>query len=188
MPLKDRRNEYSWPETIIDQIKLSTAKERYSIDEDITLTLKFRLVGGLREAFNPEVWTIAWEDYDKNLRLMLQSYIGIVRVGFMLRKVTEVKKEVRKATFYWSRDPDLPYRIWTLIIPEDGGAPKIPASVEDAKSKMFDFTKRFDVSAALLGRGKHKLVGIAKVKWGRRSYIEKGEVSRRSEAIEVYVE
>ena len=88
-------------------------------------------------------------------------------------------KEVRRAKFYWSRDPDLPYRIWTAIIHEDGSAPIIPDSVEDAKSKFLDVVKLFEIPASALGRGSHKIVGSVDIAWGRRSYLEKGSALRK---------
>jgi len=104
------------------------------------------------------------------------------------RTLAEVKKEVRKASFYWSRDPDLPYRIWAMIVPEDGGPPKIPVSVEDAKSKMLDVEKEFRIPASSLGQGRHRLVADATGKWGRRSFIEKGEANSKSKPLVIQIE
>jgi len=185
--LKDRRSDYSWPETRLSQLQLVADKKSYSISETIRLSVNFRITGGLREAFHPDVWTVAWEDFDKILRLTLKTVLrsqGIVRS----RKLGESKKDVRKASFYWSRDPDLPYRIWAMIVPEDGGPPQIPRSVEDAKSKMLDVEKELQIPASALGAGSHKLVADVNAKWGRRSFIEKGEVSSKSKPLVVQIE
>ncbi len=182
MSLRNRRGEYSWPETRIQGVELMTERKSYSLADTVNASLGFRIVGGLREAFNPEVWTMSWEDFDKILRLTFEMSLGVQR-GPLTRKLSGAKKQVRKASFYWSRDPDLPYRIWPMIVPEDGGPPKIPVSVEDAKSKMLDFTKTFDFPASSLGSGKHKLVGRVQAKWGRRSFIEKGAVSSASRPV-----
>jgi len=155
--------------------------------ETVTANLSFRIVGGLREAFHPDVWTVAWEDFDKILRLTLRMSVGVQRMP-RNRKVSEIKKEVRRASFYWSRDPDLPYRIWAMIVPEDGGPPQIPLSVEDAKAKMLDVEKFLKFPAASVGRGTHHLVGDVHAKWGRRSFIEKGEVARRSKPVAMTVD
>jgi hypothetical protein len=187
LPLKNRRGDYSWPVTDIDKVQVVTDKKVYSADDTISANLGFRVVGGLREAFHPDVWTVAWEDFDKILRLTLKISIGVQR-GPLTRKLAEVRKEVRKASFYWSRDPDLPYRIWAMIVPEDGGPPKIPHNVEDAKSKMLDVEKTFSVPASSLGKGRHKLVGSAQAKWGRRSFIEKGTVEMKSKPLVIEVE
>jgi len=166
---------------------LITDKKSYASDETVTANLEFRVGGGLREAFHPDVWTVAWEDYDKILRLTTKASLS-VRRGPLTRKISESKKEVRKASFYWSRDPDLPYRIWAMVIPEDGGPPKLPRSVEDAKSKMLDVEKSFKFPAAALSSGRNSLVGSASASWGRRSFIEKGSASGMSKPLVVEVE
>ena len=187
MPLKNRRGEYSWRQTKLNGVKLIADKKSYSPNDTVTANLEFRVVGGLREAFQPEVWTMAWEDFDKSVRLTLRMSLGVQR-GLLTRKLVEIRKEVRKASLFWSRDPDLPYRIWAMVVPEDGGPPKIPRSVEDAKSEMFDVEKTLRFSASALGRGKHRLVGSADASWGRRSFIEKGSVSSKSRPLVVEVE
>jgi len=187
VPLKNRRDEYSWPSTKIDEVTVSTDKKTYGQDEAVKVNVGFRIVGGLREAFHPDVWTVAWEDFDKVLRLTFRVSLGAQK-SLRSKKLAEIKKEVRKASFYWSRDPDLPYRIWAMIVPEDGGPPKIPRNVEDAKSKMLDVEKEFRIRASDLGPGRHRLVASAKGRWGRRSFIEKGEVASKSKPVVVQVE
>jgi hypothetical protein len=187
MPLFDRRQEYSWPATKLDGLQLQPEQRECSVDDTLVLNLGFRVVGGAREAFNPDVWTVAWEDFDKTLRLTARTTILAARNPFA-RRLAEPQKEVRKASFYWSRDPDLPYRIWPLIVPEDGGAPKIPLNVEDAKTQMFDFVKRFELPGSSLGRGSHSIAASVAVKWGRHSYIEKGQVEGRSRPVVVRIE
>ena len=171
----------------IDGVQVVTDKKAYARGDSVRANVAFRVVGGLREAFHPDVWTVAWEDFDKKLRLTLRVKFGAQK-GLGLRKLGEIKKEVRVASFYWSRDPDLPYRIWAMIIPEDGGAPKIPRNVEDAKSKMLDVDKEFTFPTAALGQGHHRLVAEASGRWGRRSYIEKGEASSRSKPTVIEIE
>ncbi len=187
MPLKDRRKDYSWPSTKMSPLLLEVDKRRYSSSDTIQAKVSFRIVGGLREAFHPDVWVVAWEDFDKMVRLTLHVSIRL-RSGLRFRRLAGNKKEVRRASFYWSRDPDLPYRIWAMIVPEDGGPPKIPGSVEDAKSMMLDFAKEFSIPATSLGVGKHKLVAEARGKWGRRSFIEKGEVNSSSKPLVIQIE
>jgi hypothetical protein len=187
LPLKNRRDEYAWPETRIERVDVMTDKKVYGKDETIQASIGFRIVGGLREAFHPDVWTVSWEDFDKILRLTMRLTLGVKR-GLLTKRLAEAKKEVRKASFYWSRDPDLPYRIWAMIIPEDGGPPIIPASVEDARKKMLDVSKRFEVQASALGPGSHKLAGQVEARWGRRSFIEKGSVSSVSRPVVVRIE
>jgi len=186
LSLKDRRGDYSWPETKLIQLHLVADKKSYSISETIRISSSFKIAGGLREAFHPDVWTVAWEDFDKILRLTFKTVLRSQEV-VRSRKLGDTKKQVRKASFYWSRDPDLPYRIWAMIVPEDGGPPLIPRSVEDAKSKMLDVEREFQIPASTLGAGSHKLIAHVNAKWGRRSFIEKGEVSSKSKPLVVQI-
>ena len=187
LPLKNRRADYSWPPTRLSPVQIEADKRIYSVSDSVHAKVSFKLVGGLREAFHPDVWTLAWEDFDKILRLTLRTSVRS-RGGVLPRKVAEGKKEVRRASFYWSRDPDLPYRIWVMVVPEDGGPPKIPSNVEDAKSKMLDVDKEFSIPASSLGVGKHKLIAEVSGKWGRRSFIEKGMVNSKSQPLVIQVE
>ncbi len=187
MSLKDRRGEYEWPPTRIDRVQLVTDKKSYAPGDTVKVSVSYRILGGLREAFHPDVWTVAWEDFDKRMPLTLRLALG-ARGGIRARKLAEAKKEVRRASFYWSRDPDLPYRIWVMVMPEDGGPPKIPRNVEDAKSKMLDVEKEFGFPASSLGPGRHGLVAEAKARWGRRSFIEKGAVEASSKPVVIEIE
>ena len=182
MSLMDRRSDYSWPKTALADVSIILDKRVVPVGEDVGLTVGFRVVGGLRESFTPSVWTMSWEDNDKLVRLMMETALSSGR------RLATTGKEVRRARFYWSRDPDLPYRIWAAVVHEDGGAPIIPASVEDAKSKFLDVTKRFDIPAKSLGKGAHRLVASVDVAWGRRTYIEKGKASGKSKPVEVTIE
>ena len=186
MSLLDRRGEYSWAKTSLANLSIIPDARKYRISDTIRVDLGFRVVGGLRESLIPDVWTVAWEDNDKMVRLSMEC--SIRKGGQFGKKLAGTGKEVRRAKFYWSRDPDLPYRIWTAIIHEDGSAPIIPGSVEDAKSKFLDVLKSFEIPASDLGIGSHKLVGEVEAYWGRRSYIEKGKISGRSAEVELNVE
>lgn len=182
MSLLDRRREYSWPKTTLADVKIVLDKGTVSLGENVGLTVGFRVVGGLRESFTPNVWTVAWEDNDKLVRLIMDCTVSSGK------KLAGTGKEVRRARFYWSRDPDLPYRIWAAVVHEDGGAPIIPANVEDARSKFLDVVKRFEIPARSLGAGTHRMVAGVNVAWGRRTYIEKGKTSAKARPVEVKVE
>jgi len=185
MSLMNRRSEYSWGPTSLTDLKLIPESREYKLDETVKLRLGYRIVGGLRESFIPNVWTVAYEDNDKLARLVMTS--SIRRAGALGKELATTGKEVRRGKFYWSRDPDLPYRIWTSIIHEDGSAPIIPDSVEDAKSKYLDVVKAYEIPASSLGKGKVKLLGSVDISWGRRSYLEKGSTSGKTAPVQITV-
>jgi hypothetical protein len=188
MPLANRRQEYEWPATLLADARLQPEKRQYNLSEKVTLAFGFRIVGGFRESFTPDVWTVAWEDYDKSVRLKIEQSVVVSKVGVFRKEVAKIKKSVRKSTFYWSRDPDLPYRIWVMVLPEDGSKPIIPRNVEEAKSKMFDVDNKLFLQGSDLGKGRHVLYGSASVSWGRHSWIEKGGLSGKSNKVTIDVE
>lgn len=167
-------------------LSLIPESRTYKVDESVRINLGFRIIGGMRESFIPDVWTVAWEDNDKMVRLTMEA--ALRRAGVGGGKLATTGKEVRRAKFYWSRDPDLPYRIWAAILHEDGSAPIIPESVEDAKSKFLDVVKLFEIPASSLGRGSHKIIGSVEIGWGRRSYMEKGSGSGKTAPVVLKIE
>ncbi len=186
MSLMNRRSEYSWGKTSLAGLSLIPESREYKLDETVKINLGFRVIGGLRESLIPDVWTVAWEDNDKMVRLRLES--SLRKAGMGGSKLATTGKEVRRAKFYWSRDPDLPYRIWPAIIHEDGRAPIIPESVDDAKSKFLNVVKLFEFPASALDVGSHRIVGSVDVAWGRTSYLEKGSLSGKSPPVVLSVE
>lgn len=186
MSLMNRRSEYSWGPTSLTDLKLIPESRTFKADEKVRVNLGFRVIGGLRESLIPDVWTVAWEDNDKLVRLTMTSVVR--RAGPLGKTLATTGKEVRRAKFYWSRDPDLPYRIWTAIIHEDGRAPIIPKNVEDGKSQFLDVVKTFEFSASVLGKGTHRLAGGTDIRWGRTSYLEKGSLSGKTPSVQVTIE
>ena len=92
--MKDRRGDYSWQATKLSPLRLAADKRSYSTSQTIRVNVSFRVSGGLREAFHPDVWTVAWEDFDKILRLTLS--LALKTQGALgSRKFAEFKKEVR---------------------------------------------------------------------------------------------
>src|SRR5207245_11609570 len=73
MPLLDRRQEYSWPATRLERVQLLPERKQYTLDEILVLNLGFRVIGGAGEAFNPDLWTRAWGEFDNTLTLTAKT-------------------------------------------------------------------------------------------------------------------
>ena len=58
---------------MITDLKLIPESREYKLDEAIRVNLGFKVIGGLRESFIPDVWTVAWEDNDKMVRLRMEA-------------------------------------------------------------------------------------------------------------------
>jgi hypothetical protein len=166
---------------LLTDLRLIPESREYKLDEaDEESTWGSGSSEACRESFIPDVWTVAWEDNDKMVPHQDGGLPPQGRAPGEGRSSPPPGKEVRRAKFYWSRDPDLPYRIWTAIIHEDGSAPITPRQRRGRESPS-SWTSSSSSRCPLRPRSagaRHRVVGSVDVAWGRRSYLEKGSPSR----------
>ncbi|MBM3897595.1 MAG: hypothetical protein FJ358_03610 [Thaumarchaeota archaeon] len=169
----------------IKEISLTTSISSIMLDETFDLTVKVSLAGGAREAFNQETWLKAYENGDKIYRI---AYRIEIKKGSIIPKNVVTQKFVRKASFYWTRNPDLnpdySKKAWVMIILE-GREPVIPKNEDESRTKLFDIEKTFHVLGSDLGKGRHTLKAFAKASWGRHIFGDKGKVEKVSAPIRV---
>ena len=163
--------------TQIRNITLSSSSDSVRLDEAVDLTVKLSVAGGIREAFTSVIWERAWDVWDKTFRMTYSVGIKKVVAGPITKGVIKPQKFVRRATFYWSRSPELnsdySKKIWLMVVLE-GGEPVHPKSIEEARTALFDVRKTFRVLGSDLGEGKHTLKAFGKASWGRHIFSEKG--------------
>lgn len=163
----------------IKEIRLDSSNKSVRLDETVDLTVKFSVAGGARDIFNQETWHKAYDAWDKLFRMTY--HVGI-------KNLIKPQKFVRRASFYWTRDPDLnpdySKKIWAMIVLE-GREPIIPKNEEYAKRALFDVEKTFHVLGSDIGKGKHKLRAYARASWGRHIFGEKGSDKKVSDPIEI---
>ena len=170
----------------ISGIKLVPSASRIKMNEPLTLDLQFKVDGRIREAFNQQSWTDAYNKHDNVFRM---KYVIKVQTGSVKKRdVVEPIKFVRKASFYWSRNPKLPppppsKKIWAMIVIDD--RPNLPDSVEQAKSLIFDVRRPIELIGSSIGKGKHKLVAHVSASWGRHLFTESTEVDAKSNEVEI---
>ena len=172
----------------ISNLNLVKDKDAYSIDDSITLNVKFSLNGELRNAFNEKNWT---EAYDKNDNQFKLKY-GIKLVSSGLRKHDIIKPidTYRKAAIFWTRNPKLvnpmkEKRIWVQVA--KNFEPIIKLTEEDVQKELFDFDEPVILNASDLGKGKHKVGAEVFASWNTHTYIEKNEETVRSKEIEIEI-
>ena len=54
-------------ETSISDIKLESSNEEFSLDDNITINVRFSITGNLRDSFNEKNWTDAYDQNDLSL-------------------------------------------------------------------------------------------------------------------------
>ncbi|MGC8613920.1 MAG: hypothetical protein ACP5L2_06765 [Conexivisphaera sp.] len=146
------------------------------------LMLSFSLMGGLRDAFGPELWEKAYSRND--MLLTIRYSVELLRRGIVGRRVVGPLRFQKEARFYWSRDPTRQERIWTLIV-DEGEHTYLPATPEEAKQLLFDFEQ--EIRPTGLPSGRNEVWAEVEVSWGRHVYTEKGARKGRSAAVVVEV-
>ncbi len=169
-------------------MNLVKGKDVYSIEDSITLNVKFSLNGQIRDAFNEKNWTEAYEKNDNQFKLKY----GIKLVSSGLRKYDIIKPidTYRKASIFWTRNPKLvnpmkEKRIWVQVA--KNFEPIIKLTEEDVQKELFDFDEPVILNASDLGKGKHKIGAEIFASWNKHTYIEKNEETVRSKEIEIEI-
>jgi hypothetical protein len=101
----------------------------------------------------------------------------------------ELKKDkfVRRGVFFWTRNPELPYRVWATVATEFETI-LYPKTEEEAQTMLFDVTRSFELPASRLGKGRHSLEAKIHAKWGKHIFTERGEATAKTPAIKISVE
>lgn len=173
-------------DSFIGALKLVPSASRVKMGEPLTLEVQFGIDGRIREMLNQKTWTEAYNKHD-NL-FMIKYTIGVQTKSARKREVVKPVSFVRKASFYWSRNPKLPppppnKKIWAMIVVDD--SPVLPESEIQARSLIFDVRRSFELMGSAVGKGRHKLFAYARASWGRHLYTEPAKVEARSNIIEV---
>jgi hypothetical protein len=101
---------------------------------------------------------------------------------------TELKREkfVRRGVFFWTRNPELPYRVWATVATEFETI-LYPKTEEEARTMLFDVTRSFELPASKLGKGHHTLEAKVHAKWGKHVFTERGEATAKTPVVKVDV-
>jgi len=175
-------------ETEISAITLEKEKEEFSSDDTITITARFSLTGGLRDAFTEKNWT---EAYDANDNTMKLKYgIKLAKGGLRKHELGKSIDTYRKASIFWTRNPKLvnpmkERKIWVQVA--KNFEPFIALTEEDVRKEFFDFEEKFVFKASELGTGNHKISAEAFASWETHPYIKKGDAKNQSSEIEISI-
>ena len=174
-----------WAE--IDDATISCSPQKPKVDDSLAITVSFKLKGGIRRNFVRKLWEVAYDEHDLGLRITY--WATLLKHRSRLLPGTELKKDkfVRRAVFFWTRNPELPYRVWVTVATEFETI-LYPKTEEEAQNMLFDVTRTFEVPAKKLGRGQHSVAAKVGVKWGKHVFTERGETTGKSPTLKVQVE
>ena len=175
-------------ESRISKIKLEKSKDEYLNNENVEITAKFAIEGGIRNAFNEENWTRAYNAND--VAFKIKYGIKLAAGGFRKKELGRTINTYRKASIFWTRNPKLvnpmkERKIWVQVA--KNFEPFIRLTEDETRQELFDFNERFVFKASDLGQGTHKIGAEVHASWQKHHYTELGSIKNRSEEIEITV-
>ena len=175
-------------ESTISNLKSVKDKDEYSVDDNITINVKFSLNGDVRDVFNEKNWTVAWDKNDNQFKL--KYGVKLVSSGFRKHDIGKPISSYRKASIFWTRNPKLvnpmkERRIWVQVA--KNFEPYVKLTVEDTQKELFDFDEPVIIRAADLGIGNHKISAEVFVSWNKHEYVEANQVKSVAKEIELNI-
>ena len=171
----------------IRDVTMSVSPHNPKLDDNLAFTVGFKLEGGIRRNFVRRLWEAAYDEHDLGLRMAYR--VELYKQRSKILPSTELKRDkfVRRGVFFWTRNPELPYRVWATVATEFETI-LYPKTEEEAQNMLFDVTRSFELPASLLGKGQHTLEARIHAKWGKHVFTERGEASAKGPAVKIYVE
>ena len=176
------------PETSISNMQLDKSKDKFSLDDDITIYVKFSITGGIRDSFTEKNWTDAYNQNDNTIKL--KYGVKLSKSGLRKHDLGKPIDSYRKASIFWTRNPKLvnpmkERRIWVQVA--KNFEPFIRLTEEEVRQELFDFGEEIHFKASELGKGKHKIGAETFVSWQSHEFVEKGDSKSQSEEIEISI-
>jgi hypothetical protein len=180
----ERKKGEQWAS--IQDATMTASTDKAKLDDNLAFTVSFKLNGGLRRNFVRRLWEVSYDEHDLGLRMAYRVELVKQRSKLL---TTELKKDkfVRRGVFFWTRNPELPYRVWATVATEFETI-LYPKTEEEAQAMLFDVTRTFELPATKLGKGQHTLEAKIHAKWGKHVFTERGEAGGKTQAIRISVE
>ena len=156
----------------LDNIVLTTINNPSKSNDLISFSLSLKINGRIRKLFNQSLWEKAYNKFDNTFRITINVDL---KSG---NKILYSIKFVKKAVFFWTRNPRIPHRIWIFIVKDD--SPFYPESEEEAKSLLFDLEKIIELKPSMISKKSSKIYANVKISWGRHNFTEPTKLEGKS--------
>ncbi len=171
----------------IDEVLLEKSADKFSINDNIAINVKFSMTGGFREAFNEKNWERAYNKHDNVFKL--KYGVKIYSGGLRKREIGAPLDTYKKVALFWTRNPKLTQmaekKVWVQISKNFDA--KIPTNQSEAQQLLLDFDEKINIKASDLGPGKHKIGAEVYVSWAKHDYTEAVDTKSNSREIEVEI-
>lgn len=169
----------------IENVTVKCSPSNPKIDDNLAFTVGFRLDGVVRRNFHQKFWEAAYDQHDGGLRMAFKAELHKSGLRLLAKPLKE-EKFVRRAVFFWTRNPELPHRVWMTVATEFETI-LYPKTEEEAREMMFNVTRSFELPASSLGKGNHTLGASVSAKWGKHVFTERGEASGKSPSLKIQI-
>ena len=162
----------------IENAELSAPRTELKPKEEIPLRIVFKIEGEVRRVFDQRSWERAYNLHDNLFRIKIDIDLKSER------KTLAHMTSLHKASLFWTRNPNLPYRIWIFIIKDD--TTFYPSSVEEARSILFDVEdveKELLVNPSQFGVDVKEIYAQIKVWWGKHNYTPSCELNAKTNKV-----
>ncbi|VFJ13211.1 hypothetical protein [Candidatus Nitrosocosmicus franklandus] len=154
----------------IDDLTLVKSNHEKQKEDPITFTLRFGLKGLIRNQLTQKNWEKAYNKHDNSLRITTNLNVKVNG------RVIDTIKLVRKAIFFWTRNPKIDHRIWVMIVKDEN--PFYPLEEEEARKLLFDFEKEIEIERKYFKKGKNDIIISVKLSWGKHDFIDKQSIEK----------
>jgi len=148
----------------LDNIVLTNITSKTNSKELVSFNLSLKINGKIRELFKQSLWEKAYNKFDNIFRISIN--VDLKSKSQVIYSV----KFVRKAVFFWTRNPKIHHRIWIFIVKDD--TPFYPESEEEAKSLLFDIDKVVELKISAITNKVPTLYANVTVSWGKHNFTE----------------
>ena len=173
----------SWARIV--QVTLKCSPQKAKLDDNLAFTVGFHIDGMVRRNFHQKFWEAAYDQHDGGLRMAFKADLSKSGVRLLSKPLKE-EKFVRRAVFFWTRNPEIPHRVWMTVATEFETI-LYPKTEEEAREMMFNVTRSFELPASSLGKGDHNLNASVSAKWGKHVFTERGQVSGKSASLKIQI-
>jgi hypothetical protein len=139
----------------------------------------FSIDGEVRRAFDQRSWERAYNLHDNLFRIKIDIELKSNR-----KKLAHLSS-LHKASLFWTRNPNLPYRIWIFIIKDD--ATFYPSNVEEARSLLFDVEKELIIDSSQFDTNVKEVYAQIRIWWGKHNYTPSCELRAKTNKLSLRI-
>ena len=161
----------------LENIVLSNITSKTNPTELISFNLGLKINGKIRELFKQSLWEKAYNKFDNTFRITIN-----VDLKFKSKVIYSVKF-IRKAVFFWTRNPKIHHRIWIFIVKND--SPFYPETEEEAKSTLFDIDEIIDFKLSSNTDKVSTIYANVVVSWGKHNFTDPTKLLGKSNEEEI---